>query len=104
MKTVADSMDVSIPPIVRGESVYRDTLFVDVGGEGKRHTRAYECELKDLLNGKAPKDQVAHCYEAQLIHYGLHRSKDKNTAKVRLQQALNQGNLQFPPHVADMEA
>lgn len=53
-------MDISIPPVVRGEFVYRDALFVDVGGEGKRHTRAYESELKDLLNGKASKDQVAH--------------------------------------------
>lgn len=53
-------MDPSVQPIVRGEFVYRDALFVDVGGEGKRHTRAYESELKDLLNGNAPKDQVAH--------------------------------------------
>ena len=63
-----------------------------------------ESELKALLNGKTPKDQVAHWYEAQLIHYGLQRSKEKNIAKVRLQQALNQGKLKVaPPHLLDLE-
>lgn len=61
-------MDTPVPSIVRGEFSYRDALFVDVGGEGKRYSRASEHELKDLLNGKALKDQVAHFYEAQLIH------------------------------------
>ncbi|TKA66431.1 hypothetical protein B0A55_10311 [Friedmanniomyces simplex] len=87
-----------------GEFVYRDTLFVDVGGGGKRHPRAAEAELESLLNGKAQqKDPVAHWYEAQLIHYGLQRSKEKNTAKVRLQQALGQGKLKVPPHISEME-
>ncbi|KAK0365447.1 hypothetical protein LTR91_005936 [Friedmanniomyces endolithicus] len=92
------------PSVTRGEFLYRDTLFVDVGGEGKRHPRAAETELKALLSGKTQqKDQVAHWYEAQLIHYGLQRSKDKNTAKVRLQQALSQGKLKIPSHISDME-
>ncbi|KAI7164400.1 hypothetical protein KC349_g718 [Hortaea werneckii] len=85
-------MEGSAASVVRGEFVYRDTLFVDVGGDGKRHPRASPSELKDLLNGKVAKDQVGHWYEAQLIHYGLQRSKQKDTAKVRLQQALSQGN------------
>ncbi|KAK3713623.1 hypothetical protein LTR37_008317 [Vermiconidia calcicola] len=96
-------MEVSVPPIVRGEFVYRDTLLVDVGGDGKRHPRASEAELRTLLTGKAPKDQVWHWYEAQLIHYGLPRSKEKNTAKVRLQQALNAKALKVPPYVSDLE-
>ncbi|RMY68335.1 hypothetical protein D0863_07202 [Hortaea werneckii] len=96
-------MEGSAAPVVRGEFVYRDTLFVDVGGDGKRHPRASPLELKDLLNGKVAKDQVGHWYEAQLIHYGLQRSKQKDTAKVRLQQALSQGKLKVPPHIADME-
>jgi hypothetical protein len=97
-------MDASTPFVVRGEFIYHDTLFVDVGGALKRHTRASPSELKPYLDGKAPKDQVAHWYEAQLIHYGLQRSKDKNTAKVRLQQALSQKKLTVPPHIVDMEA
>ncbi|KAF2207565.1 hypothetical protein CERZMDRAFT_102247 [Cercospora zeae-maydis SCOH1-5] len=94
------------PPVVRGEFVYRDVLLVDVGGELKRHPRASEAELKALLNGKnVAKDQVGHWWEAQLIHYGLQRSKQKDTAKVRLSQALAQGKLKTqPPHLADMEA
>ncbi|KXT16269.1 hypothetical protein AC579_471 [Pseudocercospora musae] len=90
--------------VVRGEFIYRDVLLVDVGGEGKRHPRAAPSEIRDLLNGKA-KDQVGHFYEAQLIHYGLQRSKVKDTAKVRLQQALTQGKLKAQPaHLADMES
>ena len=54
-----------VATIVRGEFVYRDTIFVDVGGEGKRHPRAAEMEVASLLNGTAPKDQVVHFYEAQ---------------------------------------
>ncbi|KAI7232187.1 hypothetical protein KC330_g6026 [Hortaea werneckii] len=99
----ASTMECSAASVVRGEFVYRDTLSVDVGGDGKRHPRASPSELKDLLNGKVAKDQVGHWYEAQLIHYGLQRSKQKDTAKVRLQQALSQGKLKAPPHIADME-
>jgi len=39
----------------------------------------------------------------QLIHYGLQRSKDKNTAKVRLQQALSQRKLAVPARIVEME-
>ena len=89
---------------MRGEFVYHDTLFVDVGGALKRHARASNSEIETLLDGKALKDQVAHRYEAQLIHYGLQRSKDKSTAKVRLQQALSQKRLTVPAHIVEMEA
>ncbi|KAK5074005.1 hypothetical protein LTR64_006854 [Lithohypha guttulata] len=68
-----------------GSFVYRDAFFAEVA-EGKRHARASDPELRNLLlpkKGSAPpKDQVAHWYEAQLLHYGLPRTKDKNTAKV----------------------
>lgn len=97
-------MNTTIHPVIRGEFVYQDTLFVDVGGALKRHPRASLAHLKTFLDGRAPKDQVAHWYEAQLIHYGLQRSKDKNTAKVRLQQAISQKRLTVPSHIVDMEA
>jgi hypothetical protein len=96
-------MNTNTPPIIRGEFVYHNVLLVDAGGDLKRHPRASLGDIKTLLDGKTPKDQVAHFYEAQLIHYGLQRSKDKNTAKVRLQQALNQKKLVVPPHIVDME-
>jgi hypothetical protein len=103
-RTISTTMDTAAPFIVRGEFVYHDALFVDVGGALKRHARASPSDLKTYLDGKAPKDQVAHFYEAQLIHYGLQRSRDKNTAKVRLQQALSQQILVVPPHIVEMEA
>lgn len=97
-------MDLSVPPITRGEFLYRDVLLVDVGGDGKRHARAPESEIKAILAGKA-KDMVGHWWEAQLIHYGLNRSKVKDTCKVRLQQAIGQSKLKTqPPHLSDMEA
>lgn len=90
-----------------GAFVFRDTLFAEVA-EGKRHARASTSELKDLLlpkKGSAPpKDQVAHWYEAQLLHYGLPRTKDKNAAKVRLTSALAGGKLEVPSDVLKIEA
>lgn len=97
---------MDIPPVVRGEFLYREVLLVDVGGELKRHPRASEAEIKRLLNAtdSSGKDQVSHWYEAQLIHYGLQRSKVKNTAKMRLHQAINSGKLKAQPaHLVDME-
>lgn len=38
------TMSVDVPPIVRGEFSYRDALFGDVGGEGRRHNRVHESE------------------------------------------------------------
>lgn len=97
---------MAAPEVKRGEFLYRDTLFVDLGE--KRHPRASASELKDLLlpkKGSAPaKDQVAHWYEAQLIHYGLPRTRDKNTAKVRLTTAVVSGALVVPTHISQMEA
>ena len=46
---------------------------------------------------------MAHWYEAQLIHYGLPRSKDKNTAKVRLTSAISAG-LAVPADIVRTEA
>ena len=80
-------MNTNTSPIVRGEFVYHNLLLVDVGGDLKRHARASLGDIKTLLDGKAPKDQVAHFYEAQLIHYGLQRSKDKNTAGFEPEEA-----------------
>lgn len=93
--------------IKRGEFLYRDTLFVDLG-DNKRHPRASTLDLKELLLPKraitTPKDQVAHFYEAQLIHYGSPRTKDKNTAKVRLTSTITAKTLAVPGHITVMEA
>lgn len=39
---------MDIPPIVRNDFIYRDTLFVNIS-EGKRHPRASASELRGLL-------------------------------------------------------
>lgn len=86
--------------------VYRDAFFVEVG-IGKRHTRASMPDLKHLLlpkKGSVAKDQVAHWYEAQLVHYGLPRTKDKSAAKLRLIDAVNSKALKVPTHISNIEA
>ena len=40
--------------IIHGKFVYRDTLFVDVGSDGKRHPHASPAEIKDLPNRQLP--------------------------------------------------
>ena len=42
-------------------------------------------------------------YSTQLIHYGLPITKDKNAAKVRLLNALNQFKLEVPAWILKME-
>jgi hypothetical protein len=44
-----------------------------------------------------------HRYAAQLIHYGLPVTKDKNGAKVRLLNALNQFKLEVPAWILKLE-
>jgi hypothetical protein len=98
---------MATPAVVRDNFVYNDTLFVQVD-ENKRHPRASVAELTSLLRpeanfNSAAKDQVGHWYQAQLLHYGLQPSKDKNTAKVRLLQAINANTLSVPAHVTKLE-
>ena len=100
---------MATPEIRRGDFIYHDTLFVDVGNN-HRHPRASVSELRDFLmpkkSGPGPgpaKDQVAHWYEAQLVHYGLPRVKDKNAAKVRLTNAVSARTLKVPEYVSSME-
>ncbi|ETN39356.1 uncharacterized protein HMPREF1541_05579 [Cyphellophora europaea CBS 101466] len=107
-------MATTVSEVRRGDFIYHDALFVDLGS-GKRHPRAGESELRALLlpsktknsgsSSAVPiKDQVAHWYEAQLLHYGLPRTQDKNSAKLRLTQALHGGGLSVPAEVRVMEA
>ncbi|KAF2004537.1 hypothetical protein P154DRAFT_587287 [Amniculicola lignicola CBS 123094] len=48
--------------------------------------------------------KVGHWYTAQIPHYGLQCTKDKNIAKVRLLNALNQGTLAVPAWIRELEA
>lgn len=102
------------PPVSRGNFHYNGDLYVEVGTLN-RHKRATVAEITTILRPDlkkkstkssidAPKDQVGHWYEAQLIHYGLPPSKDKARAKMRLLEALNSSRLIVPPNITKMEA
>ncbi|OCK83525.1 hypothetical protein K432DRAFT_178753 [Lepidopterella palustris CBS 459.81] len=98
-------------PISRDGFIYHSILFADAGNLN-HHPRASIAELTSLLrpelssfkSNEPVKDQVGHWYTAQLIHYGLSTSKDKNTAKMRLLKALNDGTLEVPASVVRLEA
>jgi hypothetical protein len=105
------------PPVRRGDFVYSSVLYADPGWN--HHTRASVAELAALLRPEAPnlynkgkkpkvatpvKDQVWHFYAAQLIHYGLPVTKDKNAAKVRLLNAMNQFKLEVPAWILKVES
>jgi hypothetical protein len=49
------------------------------------------------------KDPVWHFYSAQLLHYGLPFTKEKNAAKVRLLNAMNAIQLEVPAWVLNLE-
>lgn len=96
------------PDIARDGFVYQGQLLADVGNFN-RHPRASEAELTALLRpdksskSTPRKDQVGHWYTAQLKHYGLPQTKDKNAAKIRLLDALNTGKLKVPADVKKLE-
>ncbi|KAF2114968.1 hypothetical protein BDV96DRAFT_612972 [Lophiotrema nucula] len=119
-------MSTFAPPVRRGDFLYSSLLYADIGN-GNQHPRASVAELTNLLRPQQvptakkrknvlsaaseppaqdfspAKDQVGHFYTAQLVHYGLPQTKDKNTAKVRLLDALNQGKLEVPAWITKLE-
>lgn len=96
-------MAAAMPLVVQGESICHDTLFVSLG-EYIQRSRAFNRRSDRASHGSAPKDQVAHWYEAQPIQHSLARPKDRTTAKVRLLGALNKDDLPVPPHLVNMAA
>ncbi|KAK3331911.1 hypothetical protein B0T19DRAFT_88796 [Cercophora scortea] len=94
----------TVPPATRDAWSYSGDLHVEVSGHN-RHRRAAVPELKAHFDGSdGSKDRPAHWYEAQLIHYGLPPSKTKGTAKMRLFEAVNKGNLTVPSHIGKLES
>ena len=92
------------PPATRDGWSYSGEFHVQASGHN-HHRRATIPELRAVFDGSAgPKDRPAHWYEAQLIHYGLPPSKVKGTAKMRLLDAVNKGNLAVPSHILKTEA
>ncbi|GAB1316259.1 hypothetical protein MFIFM68171_06469 [Madurella fahalii] len=98
-------MSLHISPATRDAWSYAGNgdFYVEVSGNN-HHRRAAISELKAVYDGSdGSKDRPGHWYEAQLIHYGLPPSKTKGTAKMRLFDALNKGNLAVPAHILKVE-
>lgn len=98
-------MSLHIPPAICDAWSYAGNgdFYVEVTGNN-RHRRATIPELKAVYDGSdGSKDRPGHWYEAQLIHYGLPPSKTKGTAKMRLFDSLNEGNLSVPAHILKVE-
>lgn len=110
-------MSIFAPPSRRGDFFYSSVLYADAGNSN-HHPRASVAELAALLRPEAPnlyakgrkpdtsapaKDPAWHFYSAQLIHYGLPVTKDKNAAKIRLLNAMNQFKLEVPAWVSKTE-
>ncbi|KAL8693536.1 MAG: hypothetical protein Q9218_001661 [Villophora microphyllina] len=102
------------PPVSRDGFHFNGDLYVETGNFN-RHKRASVPEITAILrpdlketkagaSAEPPRDQVAHWYEAQLIHYGLQPSKDKARAKMRLLDALNNAKLNVPANIVKLEA
>ncbi|KAI9702119.1 MAG: hypothetical protein M1836_001463 [Candelina mexicana] len=108
------------PPANRYGFYHCNGVFWPDVGNSNRHERAKVSTLKSLLqpptpqltkSGKPskrnipppPPDPAGHWYEAQLLHYGLKPSKDKQTAKKRLLKAIEDETLILPTFVATLE-
>lgn len=93
-----------VPPVSQGKfSFAGDSLFVEASGRNL-HRRATVPELQSHFNdADGAKDQPAHWYEAQLVHYGLPPSRVKGTAKMRLYDAVKKGGLAVPANLRSLE-
>ncbi|KAJ4302563.1 hypothetical protein N0V88_002713 [Collariella sp. IMI 366227] len=93
-----------VAPATKDAWSYSGDFHVEASGNN-RHRRATVPEIKSVFDGTdGAKDRPGHWYEAQLIHYGLPPSKTKGTAKMRLLDALNKGNLAVPSDIRKVES
>ncbi|KAF3038165.1 hypothetical protein E8E12_007779 [Didymella heteroderae] len=105
------------PPVQHDKFFYSSLLYADAGNDN-HHPRASVAELAALLRPEAPKrkksktptismpatDHPWHFWTSQLIHYGLASTKDKNSAKIRLLNALIENRLEVPRWITKLEA
>ncbi|KAL0930118.1 uncharacterized protein CTRU02_214938 [Colletotrichum truncatum] len=90
-------------PVIRDDFSYAGDSF-SVSASGHVHRRYTLPELKAHFKGTGTvKDHPAHWYEAQLLHYGLPKSKVKGTAKLRLMDAVNAGTIAVPASLTALE-
>ncbi|EKV12510.1 hypothetical protein PDIG_44340 [Penicillium digitatum PHI26] len=96
-------------PVYHGQwSFHVDTFYV-TSSCGHVHPRATYSELDTIFSAplgdrRNRADHQDHWYEAQLLHFGLPPTKGKATAKMRLMDAFQDGILEVPAEILQMEA
>jgi hypothetical protein len=97
-----------MPPVYHGQWSFDGDTFYITSSSGHVHRRATYYELDDLFSTplgdrRNRTDYQDHWYEAQLLHFGLPPTKSKATAKMRLMDAFQDGTLDVPEEILEME-
>ncbi|EFW99143.1 hypothetical protein CMQ_5564 [Grosmannia clavigera kw1407] len=94
-----------VPPVSKDGFTFSGELYAETTGH-KLHRRAMAAELRALYKSNDEKDYPGHWYEAQLMHYGLRRSRVKSTAKMRLFEFVVKRYDRFcvPPDILKIKA
>ncbi|OQE14017.1 hypothetical protein PENFLA_c041G06745 [Penicillium flavigenum] len=97
-----------MPPVYHGQWSFDGDTFYVTSSSGHDHRRATYYELDDIFSTplgdrRNRADYQDHWYEAQLLHFGLPPTKSKATAKMRLMDAFQDGTLDVPEEILEME-
>ncbi|CAG8909517.1 unnamed protein product [Penicillium egyptiacum] len=97
-----------MPPVHHGQWSFDGDTFYVTSSCGHVHPRATYFELDDIFSTplgdrRNGADHEDHWYEAQLLHFGLPPTKSKATAKMRLMDAFQDGTLDVPEEILEME-
>ncbi|CAI7655573.1 unnamed protein product [Penicillium discolor] len=96
-------------PVYHGQWAFNGHKLYVTTSSGDVHPRATDTELDVIFTApighktNVP-DYQDHWYEAQLLHYGLAPTKSKAAAKMRLMDAFQDGTLEIPMQILQLEA
>ncbi|KAJ5850091.1 hypothetical protein N7455_009947 [Penicillium solitum] len=96
-------------PVYHGQWAFNGHKLYVTTSSGDVHPRATDTELDVIFTApighktNVP-DYQDHWYEAQLLHYGLAPTKSKAAAKMRLMDAFQDGTLEIPMEILQLEA
>ncbi|KAJ6188639.1 hypothetical protein N7519_003547 [Penicillium mononematosum] len=97
-----------MPHVYHGQWSFDGDTFYVTSSSGHVHRRATYSELDDIFSTplgdrRNRADYQDDWYEAQLLHFGLPPTKSKATAKMRLMDAFQDGTLDVPEEILEME-
>jgi hypothetical protein len=98
----------TMPSVYHGQWSFDGDTFYVTSSSGHVHRRATYFELDNIFSTPLgdrinTADYQDHWYEAQLLHYGLPPTKSKATAKMRLMDAFQDGTIDVPDKIHEME-